>query len=82
MRSRATSGGAGLRARRARGGTLLYGDALPVIRAPVGRDALRAAPVSLSLLQFICRRVLMGSFTDSHKAALMAKVIILAARLG
>lgn len=52
VRSRATSGGAGLRAgRRARGGTLLYGDALPVIRAPVGRDALRAAPVSLSLLQ-------------------------------
>lgn len=48
-----------------------------MICAPVGRDALRAAPVSLSLLQVIGRRVLMGSFTDSRKAALTAKVIIL-----
>lgn len=56
------------------GRTLLYGGAFRDPRS-VGRDA-RAAPVSLSLLQVICRRVLMGSFTDSHKAALMAKVIL------
>lgn len=34
-----------------------------------------AAPLILSLLRVICQEILMGSFTDSRKAALMAKVI-------
>lgn len=60
------------------GGTedsVLYGDALPAVCALVRRLLCDAAPPELSLLQVVGQEILTGSFTDSRKAALMAKVI-------
>lgn len=55
--------------------SVLYGDALPAVCARVRRLLCDAAPPELSLLQVVGQEILTGSFTDSRKAALMAKVI-------